>query len=154
MKAEELAPASPTMEVSNLFVLTSYASLFLRKVTVFTYPPAFILCLIHGIVSGCAVPALGLIPAFGSSLLGASLMYRDKVTFGGSPVIIQRGHVCVCDFILAVGLLIILIISWVVVPHFNRYEGSQIMLGTYATVPLMVNLCVSCPGCCAAWRID
>lgn len=125
------------MEVSSLLVMSSFASLFLRKVTIFTFPPAFILCLIHGIISGQAVPALGLIPLFGSTVVGMFLMYRDQITFAGSPISLTRAHVCACDFVIGVVLLIILIISWIVVT--KNWDRGAIMLGTYATVPLMMN---------------
>lgn len=125
------------MEVSSVLVMSSASSLFLRKTTILVFPPAFILCLIHGIISGIAVPALGLIPLFGSAILGSFLMYRDQITFSGSPISLTRAHVCACDFLLGVVLLIILIISWIVVT--DSWDRGAIMLGTYATVPLMMN---------------
>ena len=119
-------------------VIPQHLSLFLRKVTIFAFPPAFILCLIHGIIAEVAVPALGLIPMFASAVLGAFLMYRDKISFGGSPVSLTRAQVCLADFGLGVALIGILIPSWIIVPQ--SYPRGKVMLGTYATVPLMMNL--------------
>jgi hypothetical protein len=116
---------------------TPHVTLFLRKATVFVYPPAFILCLVHGIVAECAVPALGLIPLFFSSLLGAFLMYRDKIAFGGSPISLTRAQICTSDLAIAGSLLLILILSWIIMP--NDYSHARVVLGTYATVPLMMN---------------
>lgn len=112
---------------------------FLRKSTVFSFAPAFILCIIHGIVAEMAVPALGLIPMFFSSLLGAFLMYRDQISFGGSPITLTRANILFADLALGTGLLLILILSWIFVPGW-RSDGGQVMVGTYATVPLMLNL--------------
>ena len=131
------------MTMPPQLALTPQLTLFLRKTTVFTFPPAFILCIIHGIVAECAVPALGLIPLFASAILGTFLMYRDKIAFGGSPVSLTRAHVCLADFGIGFALMAILIPSWIVVPQTYGNRGD-IMLGTYATVPLMVNLYAAC----------
>ncbi|KAF2095903.1 hypothetical protein NA57DRAFT_78678 [Rhizodiscina lignyota] len=122
-------------------VLTPHLTFFLRKTTVFTFPPALILCVVHGIVAECAVPALGLIPLFASAVLGAFLMYRDKIAFSGSPISLTRAHVCLSDFGLGVALIAILIPSWIFVPQCWQHRGD-IMLGTYATVPLMINFAI------------
>lgn len=119
--------------------ITPHVSLLIRKATVFTFPPAFIICLVHGLVSQIPVPALGLIPMFFSALLGAFLMYRDQITFGGSPITLTKANVLFADLTLGVSLLVILILSWIFVPV-HRYHGGEVMLGTYATVPLMANL--------------
>jgi hypothetical protein len=116
---------------------TPHVTLFLRKATVFVYPPAFILCLAHGIAAECAVPAVGLIPLFFSSLLGAFLMYRDKIAFGGSPITLTRAQICTSDLGIASALLLVLILSWIIMPE--DYARRRVVLGTYATVPLMTN---------------
>jgi hypothetical protein len=115
----------------------------LRKLTIIVAPPGFILNLIHGIVSGKAFPALGLIPLAGSALLGASLLYRNKISYGGSPISLSPSNIIAVDFGLAALYFIFLIFSWIVVPH-DGWDGGLVMLGTYGTVPLMVN--VGCHG--------
>ena len=112
----------------------------LRKITIIAFPPGFILNLIHGIVSHKAFPALGLIPLAGSALLGASLLYRNKISYGGSPISLSPANILMIDFALAVLFLIFLIFSWVIVPGHDWSDPSEVMLGTYGTVPLMGNL--------------
>lgn len=109
----------------------------LRKITILVGPPGFILNLIHGIISGKAFPAFGLIPLAGSALLGASLLYRDQISYGGSPISLSPSNIIAADSALAVLYFIFLIFSWIVVPG---WDGGQVMLGTYGTVPLMVNV--------------
>lgn len=89
-------------------------------------------------IAECAVPALGLIPLMLSSLLGAFLMYRDQISFGGSPIHLTRAQVCIADFCIAAFLMTILVLSWIFVTQ--TYRRGAIVLGTYATVPLMLNL--------------
>ncbi|KAL9108679.1 MAG: hypothetical protein Q9227_006625 [Pyrenula ochraceoflavens] len=114
----------------------------LRKTTIVVFPPAFLLCLIHGIITNKAVPALGLIPLAGSALLGLFLLYRDKLAGGGSPIRLTFSQILIADTLLACVLFVILVISWIVVP--DEYEGPPTMLGTYATVPLMINIACHC----------
>jgi hypothetical protein len=58
----------------------------------------------------------GFIPLAGSALFGASLLYRDKISYRGSPVSLSPANILAIDFVLAVWLLIFLIVSWVIVP--------------------------------------
>lgn len=141
-------PPSPTMP--SPLITPPTVSIFMRKLTIFSFGPAFFLCIIHGIIAEVAVPALGLLPQAASALLGAFLLYRDQIAFAGSPVSLTRAHVCASDLGLAAFLLLILILSWADMA--NRWSRSDIALGAYATVPLMlnwyVNLLRSCDTSC------
>ena len=110
----------------------------LRKTTILVFPPSLILLIIHGIVSGKVVPALGLLPLAGSALLGLFLVYRDVLVGGGSPVRLTVPQVLIADTLLAATLFVVLVISWIVVSE--DWDGGLVMLGTYCTVPLMMNV--------------
>ncbi|OJD39882.1 nucleosome binding protein [Diplodia corticola] len=117
----------------------------LRRVTIFTFPPAFLLLLVHGIASNRPFPALGLLPLAGSAILGCLILYHDRVVGSGSSI--QRpttSNIFFADVLLAIMLLAILIASWVTLTkNLWRYDnGSLIILGTYCTVFLLVNFII------------
>lgn len=113
-------------------------TLFLRQTTVYSFPPAFILLLIHGILAEAAFPALGLLPLAASAVLGLFILNRDRVAALGSPVMSLSPHnIFVSDVALAISLLAFLIPSWIMLPQAHR---DLIVLGTYGTVFMMVNL--------------
>lgn len=113
----------------------------LRHVTIYSFLLAFPLLLAHGIASGRAVPALGLLPLAGSALLAALILYRDRVTTIGSPIqSLSVSNIFFADFLLAALLLGILIGSWVDLTKEYWRETSLIILGTYGTVFMIANL--------------
>ena len=120
-------------------------TVLLRRFSILTFPPAFILLLAHGIASRDAFPALGLAPLGASTLLGALLLYRDQVAAIGSPVqALSTTNVFFADVLLAAALLAMLIPSWIFLTRFWTYNNnSLVMLGTYGTVFMMTNLYVS-----------
>src|SRR6266536_4967910 len=102
-----------------------HLTITLRKTTLLTFLPGFILNLIHGIISHKAFPALGLIPLTFSALLSTSLLYRHQISYGGSPISLSPANILLLDFSLAVLFFIFLIFSWVVVPQ-HWPDGSQV----------------------------
>ncbi|KAK2051601.1 hypothetical protein LY76DRAFT_674293 [Colletotrichum caudatum] len=93
----------------------------LRKLTIVTFPPAFILLLIHSIITNCPFPALGILPLFASAALSSS-----DVFFAG--------------LFLAILHFIFLFVSWAIIQHPRNRD--QIVLGTYSTVPLMIDTAI------------
>lgn len=115
-------------------------TILLRKIAIYIFLPAFPLLLAHGIASGKALPALGLLPLAGSALLAALLLYRDRVAAIGSPIqSLSAANVFFADALLALTQLGMLIGSWVILTDTWRHN-SELILGTYATVFMMVDL--------------
>ncbi|KAL1650365.1 hypothetical protein SLS58_001182 [Diplodia intermedia] len=125
-----MAPKGSSPSVSS-------ASL-LRRITIFTFIPAFPLLLSHGIVSHKPFPALGLLPLAGSVVLGCFILYRDRIAVSGSST--QKLSVFFADVLLAIMLLAFLIVTWVTLTLKDwGCERSQIILATYGTVFMVVN---------------
>jgi len=118
----------------------------LRMLCVATFPLAFIFLLVHGIVSKCLVPSIGLVPLFLSSIYSAFLLYNDRAYGGGQSGVLSGTplHLLI-DLLLSLGLLAVLILSWIFVP--KEWAGGRkcwrgagfVMFGTYCTVFMMVN---------------
>lgn len=117
------------------------STVFLRRVTILSFAPAFFILLIHGISSGWAFPALGILPLAVSAVLGAMLLHRDRVAALGSPVqALSPENIFYADTALAVWYIAFLIPTWVFLGR--PWHRDTIILGTYGSVFLMVNLCV------------
>ncbi|OCL10595.1 hypothetical protein AOQ84DRAFT_288945 [Glonium stellatum] len=112
----------------------------LRPLTIITFPPAFILLLVHGIVFSYSNPAMGLLPLSVSSAFGAVVFYYDRKRECESPSIIQSPALFAIDLGIGVGLLISLILTWVFLR--GERDGSSVMLGTYASGFLLINFSV------------
>ncbi|OCK89452.1 uncharacterized protein K441DRAFT_667557 [Cenococcum geophilum 1.58] len=110
----------------------------LRTLTIVSFAPGATLALIHSIVTHCAFPAVGIIPLFCSAILGLALLHPSTISYGGSAISFSHTNVLTLDFSIAVLNLIFLIYAWVNVP--KHQDGGQVMLGTYSTVPQMLNL--------------
>lgn len=82
-------------------------------------------------------PALGLIPLGLSALLGVYLLYRDKVVGAGSPIQLTGQQILVADTLFSAADFIVLLLSWAAIP--SDYDEGRVMLGTYSTIPLMVD---------------
>lgn len=115
------------------------STVFLRRVTILLFPPAFLILLIHGVSSSWAFPALGILPLAVSAVLGALLLHRDRVAALGSPVqALTPENIFYADTILVIWYLAFLIPTWV---FLGRPSDEEIIiLGTYGSVFLMVNL--------------
>ncbi|KAK6007097.1 hypothetical protein QM012_006105 [Aureobasidium pullulans] len=111
---------------------TSPLDRMLRSTNLIAFFPALALLTPYGVVTSNAVPALGLIPAFFSAILG--LPFSKKTH--------QRGQlIFYIDLVLAVFLISILIPFWAL--SAGMWEGGGVvMLGTYGTVPLMMDFCI------------
>ncbi|KAF4453481.1 hypothetical protein F53441_3866 [Fusarium austroafricanum] len=107
----------------------------LRLVAIASFLPAFPLCLVHGILSKDAAPAVGIIPcAF--TLSGNLILLR--IQGSDDPLAQQISRpvpVFVFDVILAAAYMSVLVSTWVMQAHF----ASLSMLAAYATMPLLVN---------------
>lgn len=115
------------------------STVFLRRVTILSFPPAFLILLIHGVSSSWAFPALGILPLAVSAVLGALLLHRDRVAALGSPVqALTPENIFYADTTLVIWYLAFLIPTWV---FLGRPSDEEIIiLGTYGSVFLMVNL--------------
>lgn len=115
------------------------STVFLRHITVFTFPPAFIMLLIHGILFHRAFPALGILPHAASVVFGSMLLYRESVAALGSPIqALSASNIFFADVTLAIWYMGFLIPTWVLLSEMWREDA--IILGTYGTVFMMVNL--------------
>jgi len=113
----------------------------LRLATVLSFIPAFPLCLVHGVISHEPVPAIGLLPLAFSAAMGIVLCQspqrRSRVS--------HPAAIFTADVVLAAGLMVVLVFTWIVSPH-SRYwppsNASLSMLAAYATMPLLVNFLI------------
>lgn len=113
-------------------------NIVLRKITIFAFPPAFIILLIHGIISNCAFPALGILPLAASAILGLFIIRRDLIAALGSPIqALTPSNIFFADAALGIFHLVFLFISWALIRE--PWDRGQIVLGTYGTVPLMLD---------------
>ena len=108
----------------------------LRTLTIVSFAPGVTLTLIYSIVTHSAFPAISVIPLFGSAILGLALLHPNTISYGGSAISFSPINVLTLDFSIAVLNLIFLIYAWITVPG---RRGGQVMLGTYSTVPQMLN---------------
>ncbi|KAG9682727.1 hypothetical protein KCU95_g14074, partial [Aureobasidium melanogenum] len=109
---------------------TSSLDRILRTTTLIAFFPALALLIPYGVASSTSVPALGLIPAFFSAVLGLPT----------SKAKLQRGQLILyIDLIIAIFLVSILLPFWVLTAGWYN-SGNIVMLGTYGTVPLMMDL--------------
>lgn len=122
------------------FNSSPYALRVLRTVSLASFPPAFVLSLVHGILSHKNLPALALIPLFASCLLGASVLLRLRITFGGSSLSANGAtlFVCLSDLVLGVTLLALFIVSCKTVVD-RTIDPTTVMWGSWATVPILMN---------------
>ena len=124
--------------VLNLTIFTKSTPHALRAISLATFPPAFIILLIQGIIADRVNPAIGILPLFFSSAFATLLLLNERKCgcqangLTGTPI-----HL-VCDLILGVGLFVCLILDWVFMPE--TYDSGAIMLGTYGTNFLICNL--------------
>lgn len=109
----------------------------LRTLTIVSFAPGVTLTIIYSIVTHSAFPAVSVIPLFGSAILGLALLHPNTISYGGSAVSFSPINVLTLDFSIAVLNLIFLIYAWITVP--SHWGGGQVMLGTYSTVPQMLN---------------
>lgn len=117
------------------------STVFLRRITILSFLPAFFILLIHGVGSSWAFPALGILPLAVSAVLGALLLHRDRVAALGSPIqSLSPGNIFYADSALALWYFAFLIPTWVFLGRPSDEE--YIILGTYGSVFLMVNLFV------------
>ncbi|KAG9679334.1 hypothetical protein KCU99_g3088, partial [Aureobasidium melanogenum] len=107
----------------------------LRTTTLIAFFPALGLLIPYGIVSTTTVPALGLIPAFFSATFS---LLSLKVNFRWSQLVLY------IDTSLAIFIFSILLPFWVLSAGRRRWEdgGGVVMLGTYGTVPLLMDFCI------------
>ncbi|KAK9776820.1 hypothetical protein AB5N19_10699 [Seiridium cardinale] len=113
-------------------------AVILRRTAIIQFPFAFILLLSHGLASGRAFPAIGLLPLSLSTLLSALLLNRDSVAAVGSPVqALTASNVLFLDIMLALFQLGFLIPTWVTIT--KPWNENLIVLGTYASVFMMID---------------
>lgn len=111
----------------------------LRKITIASFPFAFTLLLIHGIITNRSFPALDILPLAASALLSVLILRRDLLAALGSPIqALSESNIFAADLALLVFDLIFLLISWATIR--DPWDRGQIVLGTYGTVPLMLDL--------------
>lgn len=96
----------------NLTVFTKSTPHTLRALSILSFPPAFLILLIQGIISARVLPALGILPLFFSSAFAALLLANERKCgcqssgLSGTPI-----HL-VFDVLLAAALLTLLILTW------------------------------------------
>jgi len=107
-------------------------NLALRLVTVLGWIPAFALLLPYKISGGSPiVPTLGIVPITFSALVGL-VHLAGKAKYRYANIFL--------DLFCAAFLIGILIPGWILMADGWEASAGLTMLGTYGTIPLMVNL--------------
>ncbi|KAI6870413.1 hypothetical protein KC338_g3074 [Hortaea werneckii] len=108
----------------------------LRSILPIVWPIGFALLFAHGTTQAILLPVLGIIPMTLSSLTGL-IHVRGKLDA-------FRLTTLLLDFFCAAFLFALLMPSWLVIArdYGYRYGAGTIMLATYGTVPLMVQLTI------------
>lgn len=104
---------------------------FLRIITIGAWIPAFPFLLAHGIVTNLICPVLGIIPMTFSAITG--IVHLS----GGAK---YRGANILVDLFCGTFLIGILIPGWCLLSGGWRWNAGEVMVGTYGTVPMMINL--------------
>lgn len=115
------------------------AAVILRRIALFSIIPALPILIAHGVSSGLAFPALGLLPLSASAFLSAYLLYRDTVSSLGSSIqALSVLNIFVIDFAIAFFQITFLIPSWVTLSW--AWQKPLVALGAYGTVFMMYSL--------------
>ncbi|UNI13358.1 hypothetical protein JDV02_000108 [Purpureocillium takamizusanense] len=146
-EASEIKHNEPKMTPPNSTKPDSYiVARLLRYLSTATLPIGVALLVAHGVKTAHVVPALGLLPLTGSALLAIVSLRRQKTMAVWSPVHrIAAQTILIADFILGLLYLAVLIPSWITLSQRHWRDptnNSLVILGTYGTVLLLLNLVV------------
>lgn len=123
----------------NLTVFSKSTPHALRAISLATFPPAFFILLIAGLMLEQVNPAIGLIPLFFSSAYAGLLLANEKKCGCQAGGLTGTPFHFILDFVIGTGLLVCLILAWVFMG--DRYcHDHGIILGTYGTNFLICNL--------------
>ncbi|KAF2117233.1 hypothetical protein BDV96DRAFT_490026 [Lophiotrema nucula] len=128
------------MAVMNVRIFTQSIPHTLRAISIITFPPAFLVLLITGIVSEQVNPAIGILPLFFSSVYAIILLAHEKRCGCQNSGLTGTPLHLVFDFAIGLGLLICLILTWVHLPR--AYPRGMIMLGTYGSNFMITNFLI------------
>ncbi|KAF2787189.1 hypothetical protein K505DRAFT_421927 [Melanomma pulvis-pyrius CBS 109.77] len=146
-------------------------STLLRRTCIGTYPFAFALGIAHAAVSEDGLfPAITLVPQTVSAIFSVSLLYldvprrsrkhaasvglavgADDEDDGDEPMNSKVLNLAIFlgDFMIMGGLLTCMVFSWLALGSwrygyygYNTRQGPETVLGTYATVPFMMNMTI------------
>ena len=67
-----------SLPIFNFKITSKSPAHILRALIIFTFPPAFVALLIHGITSSRFNPAMGLLPLSAASAFGAAILCNEK----------------------------------------------------------------------------
>jgi hypothetical protein len=104
----------------------------LRTTTIVTFLLAFAFLLPYGVASHSVLPAIGLVPAFISAILSPLALNTSSR---------WRGFILCMDVFIGIFLISILVPYWLLTAgSMHRLTNGTIMLGTYGSMPLMIDL--------------
>lgn len=107
----------------------------LRRIIAIAWIPAFVFLLVDGISSGEVVPALAIVPMTLS--VATSVLQLSNKQFSTSTFAV------VADIFIAAFLIGVLIPGWIFLSeNWSSRDNGDVMVGTYGTVPCMLNFCV------------
>ncbi|KAF2870274.1 hypothetical protein BDV95DRAFT_496620 [Massariosphaeria phaeospora] len=125
--------------VLNLKILTKSTAHSLRAISIITFPSAFIMLLIHGIIANRVNPAITILPLFCSAAYSVLLLANEKKCGCQSSGLTGTPVHLILDTLLGTVLFVCLLLAWIFVPNGN---GGQIMLGTYGTNFIAANVLI------------
>ncbi|XPS73235.1 hypothetical protein M3J09_005385 [Ascochyta lentis] len=123
----------------NLTIFSKSTPHALRAISLATFPPAFLILLIQGIISEQVNPAIGLVPLFLSSAFAALLLSNEKRCGCQAGGLTGTPFHFIFDFLIGTALLVCLILAWIFMGH-HRDRG--VILGTYGTNFLICNFLI------------
>lgn len=138
----------PTFRMPLPFLSTTFLTKSrphsLRSLPLLTFPPAFLILLLHGVLFARVNPAIGILPLFSSALYSAFLLANEKPCGCNYSGLSGTAIHLVVDLLLGIANLACLILAWVFLAESNGcYEDNGAVLGAYGTNFLILNLCVS-----------
>ncbi|KAJ2955735.1 hypothetical protein NQ176_g11377 [Zarea fungicola] len=111
----------------------------LRRVNIWTFGPAFILNLLHGITTGCVFPALSLVPLAMSAVQCAFLEHPSlrPTGLGSSSILLTPRNIFITDALLSGSLFFCLLGSWINMSVMAYPGVGGVILGSYCTIFIM-----------------
>ena len=112
---------------------------FTCRVTLMAACGCFLLgAVIAGLQLHFVLPAIGLVPLFFSSAYSALLLANERRCGCQAGGLTGTPFHFIVDFVIGVGLLVCVILTWVLME--GGWNGEGIMMGTYGTTFLIWNL--------------
>lgn len=139
------APPNSKMNILSFKIVTASTAHTLRAISVITFPPAFIMLFIQGVLSERVNPAIGILPMFFSSAYSLLVLANERKCGCSASGLTGTPLHMLFDILCGIGVLTCLILTWIFLPRscswgYSCRDAGLVMLGTYGTNFLLANL--------------